>query len=125
VLREDGADYTALVEAIRGLVTTTKHAADELRLLFVTNLRPEEDPVDLGPAGVLNTAQHYTRREADEMVRAFQDLGLTVEPFFSEMKFFEAIVAGDEPCDDRQRAAAARVAGLSFPPFATCWACPS
>jgi D-alanine-D-alanine ligase len=78
-------------------------SAEQLRLLFVTSLRSTEALQDLGSDGVLTTAQHYTRRAADEMVRSFQDLGLTVEPFFSEMEFLKAVVNGSDPPDARQQ----------------------
>lgn len=78
-------------------------SAEQLRLLFVTSLRSTEALQDLGSDGVLTTAQHYTRRAADEMVRSFQDLGLTVEPFFSEMEFLKAVVSGSDPPDTRQQ----------------------
>ncbi|HMJ74070.1 MAG TPA: hypothetical protein VK471_12005 [Solirubrobacterales bacterium] len=100
---EGAADYNALGDAIRGVVAGTMEAADDLRLLFVTNLRSEGHLHDLGPGGVMNSAQHYTRREADSMVRSFQGLGLTVEPFFSEMEFLEGAIGAGDLTDTRQR----------------------
>jgi D-alanine-D-alanine ligase len=98
-----GTRHGALKDAIAPLVARTRAVADDLRLLYVTNLRVEEELRDLGPDGVHNTAQHYTRREADEIVRSFQGLGLTVEPFFSEREFFEAILDGEPSSDQRTK----------------------
>jgi D-alanine-D-alanine ligase len=100
---EDAADYNALTSAISDAVTQAKEAARDLRLLFVTNLREEGDLQDLGPQGVLNSAQWYTAREAEAMVRSFQDLGLTVEPFFSEMDFLREVAIPRDANDHRQR----------------------
>jgi D-alanine-D-alanine ligase len=100
---EDSANYNALVCAIRDVVTQTRRVAEDLRLLFVTNLREEGDPQYLGPHGILNSAQWYTAREAEAMVRSFQDLGLTVEPFFSEMDFLREVAAPRDADDHRQR----------------------
>ena len=110
------ADYTALTDAIGPLVARTREVAEDLRLLYVTNLRAGEEPLrDLGPDGVRNTAQYYTRLEADEIVRSFQGLGLTVEPFFSERKFFDAILDGELPPDRRQRIVYSTAEGGSGP----------
>jgi D-alanine-D-alanine ligase len=110
------ADYTDLTDAVGPLVTGTRDAAEGLRLLYVTNLRDDEELSDLGPNGVRNVAQYYTRREADEIVRSFQDLGLTVEPFFSERQFLEAVLDGaSSSSDPRQRIVYSTAEGGSGP----------
>ena len=100
---EDVADYNALVRAIRQAVAQTREVAKDLRLLFVTNLREEGDLQDLDSQGILNSAQWYTAREAEAMVRSFQDLGLTVEPFFSEIDFIKEVAIPRDANDHRQR----------------------
>lgn len=110
------AGYADLTDAIGPLVAETREAAEGLRLLYVTNLRNEEELEDLGPDGVRNVAQYYTRREADEIVRSFQDLGLTVEPFFSERCFFKAVLDGaSSSSDPRQRIVYSTAEGGSGP----------
>ncbi|HEY6551013.1 MAG TPA: hypothetical protein VIY71_07435 [Solirubrobacterales bacterium] len=94
--------YAELVSLMREIVDKTLEIAPELRLLFVTNIRTGEI-VDLGPNGVENIAQHYSRDEAEEVIRSLQDLGLTVEPFFSEAELFEALVREKQSKDPRQR----------------------
>src|SRR5262249_466974 len=50
---------------MRSLCEQTQAIAPDIRLLFVTNLRPENEEIDdLGPDGVSNIAQYYSRREA-------------------------------------------------------------
>lgn len=87
-------------ERLRATVDEALAAAPDIRLWFVTNIRTSEF-TDLGPDGVVNSAQYYTRRQADEMVRSFRELGLTVEPFFSEIDLFEALLRED--VDPRRR----------------------
>lgn len=94
-------DYAELSQRMRSLASKAQEIAPQLELLFITNIRPD-DVADLGPHGVLNAAQYYSRREADEIIRAFQELGLTVTPFFDEMTFFQAITC-EERSSDRQR----------------------
>jgi D-alanine-D-alanine ligase len=94
--------YSDLAVLMRSVADRTLEIASDLRLLFVTNLRTGEF-IDLGPEGVMNSAQYYTQRQADEIIRSFQDLGMTVEPYFSEMEFFQALASGDGAGDPRQR----------------------
>lgn len=68
--------------------------AADITLLFVVNLQSGE-VADLGPEGVLNTAQYYTRDQADEIIRSLQGLGVTVQSFFSELEFLASVVAND------------------------------
>lgn len=65
-------------------------------LLFVTNLKSGEEVADLGPEGLLNTAQYYTRSQADEIIRSLQALGVTVQAFFSELEFLRWAVATNQ-----------------------------
>jgi len=95
-------DIFRLSQVIRSLVNEVLAVAEGTRLLFVTNIRTGEF-TDLGPDGVMNTAQYYTRRQADEMVRSFRELGLTVEPFFSEEELFRALLHDDGDSDPRRR----------------------
>lgn len=95
-------DYEQLTTLMRAVANEALVLAPELRLLFVTNLR-EGDVVDLGPDGVANIAQYYSRRQADEIIRSLQDLGLTVEASFSETKFLESLLGYEPSDDDRQR----------------------
>jgi len=113
VLAESEA-YSELVDRIRRVVATTEAMASGLRLLFVTNLR-SDDFTDLGPEGVLNSAQYYTRREADAMVRSFQDLGLTVEPLYSELDLIEKLTEEMGSSDDRPRIVYTTAEGGSGP----------
>src|SRR4051812_30210138 len=72
-----------------------------LELLFITNLHTGVDS-DLGPDGVSNAAQYYTRRQADDIIRSFQSLGLTVTSFFNEVDFISAVTHAMTPTH-RQR----------------------
>ncbi len=65
--------------------------APDLNLLFVTNIR-EGAVVDIGPGGISNVSQYYTRQQADAIIRSFQDLGVTVESFFSEHDFIARVI---------------------------------
>lgn len=85
--------YDHVTALMRGLADSALTRAAELELLFVTNLQSGVLE-DLGPAGVLNSAQHYTRRQADDIIRSFQSLGLTVTSFFSELDFIAAVSGG-------------------------------
>jgi D-alanine-D-alanine ligase len=96
------AGYSDLAELLRAVARRMLEMSYELRLLFVTNLRTGEF-TDLGPNGVMNSAQYYTQRQADEMIRSFQEIGLTVEPYFSEVDFVEALVHEEGASDPRQR----------------------
>jgi D-alanine-D-alanine ligase len=96
------ADYADLTELMHAVADKALEMAPELRLLFVTNLRAGE-VTDVGPDGITNLAQYYSQREADEIIRSLQDLGLTVEPFFSEIKLLKALVRDEQSNDPRQR----------------------
>jgi D-alanine-D-alanine ligase len=95
------SDGLRLSERIRAIIGETLKIAPEVRLLFVTNIRTGEF-ADLGPDGVMNSAQYYTRHQADEMARSFRELGLTVEPYFSEVDLIEALLDGNDS-DCRRR----------------------
>jgi|SRR5579862_623672 len=90
-----------LVERMRSLADQIMEMAPQLELLFVTNIRDGELR-DVGPEGVVNVGQYYSRREADEIIRTFQELGLTVVPFFDELSFFRTVTS-DRQSSDRQR----------------------
>jgi D-alanine-D-alanine ligase len=92
--------YAEVSRRMRSVASKALELAPRLELLFVTNIRAD-DIADLGPDGVLNAAQYYTRREADDIVRAFRELGLTVTPFFDELAFFRAVTR-EERSSDRQ-----------------------
>jgi D-alanine-D-alanine ligase len=83
---------TALV---RSLIDRTIAVAPAIQLAFVTNIRTGELR-DLGPLGVSNQAQYYTLREAEQIIRSFQSLGVTVDSYFSEREFLEAAVQWKE-----------------------------
>lgn len=83
-------------DRVRAISAALRAAAASVELLFVTNLRDGE-LVDIGPDGVVNAGQYYSRREADEIIRRFQDLGVTVRPFFSESEFLNALTTGLGP----------------------------
>jgi D-alanine-D-alanine ligase len=94
-------DFASLASLMRSVASKTCELAGELELLFVTNLQ-HGTVADLGPQGVLNTAQYYTRRQADEIVRSFRDLGLSVTPFFDELDFIAAVARHDRLSGTRQ-----------------------
>jgi D-alanine-D-alanine ligase len=75
---------------MRTVVDLTLAITSDIRLLFVTNIQSGE-MADLGPDGVLNTVQYYTRRQADSVIRSLQELGVTVDAFFSEQEFLAAV----------------------------------
>src|SRR5947209_1842199 len=93
--------YAEVSQRMRAVASKALEVAPRLELLFITNIRSGE-VADLGPHGVLNAAQYYTRREADEIIRMFQELGLMVTPFFDELAFFQAVTR-EEQSSDRQR----------------------
>jgi D-alanine-D-alanine ligase len=83
-------DYSKLVDQMHTLASRVLEKAPELELLFITNIW-DGDLADFGPNGLLNAGQYYSRRQADEIIRTFQDLGLTVTPFFDELSFFQSV----------------------------------
>jgi D-alanine-D-alanine ligase len=95
------ADYAEISRRMHSAASKALDMAPRLELLFVTNIRSGE-VADLGPRGVLHAAQYYTRRKADEIIRTFQELGLTVFPFFDEMSFLRSITR-EEKASQRQR----------------------
>lgn len=86
---------------MRTIAEQTIEMARDVRLLFVTNLQSDE-MADVGSGGVLNTAQYYTREQADEIIYEFQRLGVSVESYFTERDFIAA-VAGGGVSDDKHR----------------------
>lgn len=95
-------DDPEIGELFRRLIEKALAVSDETRLLFVTNVRSDAVPTDLGPTGVNNSVQFYSQREADEIVRSFRSLGLTVEPFFSEVDLIDNL-RSDRARDPRAR----------------------
>jgi D-alanine-D-alanine ligase len=96
------AEYSDLAALMRGLATEALDIAPDIRLLFVTNLRVGE-AIDIGPDGISNIAQYYTQREADEIIRSLQGLGVTVEPFFSEQALVKELLRDNQLADTRTR----------------------
>jgi D-alanine-D-alanine ligase len=90
-----------VLEAMRVVANQALEVAPEIKLLFVTNIQRGE-LADLGPHGVLNSAQYYTRRQADAIIRSLQDIGLTVESFFDERAFLRALFQDGRPTDKRR-----------------------
>ncbi len=95
------SEHVAVAELLREIVSKTRDVAQGIRLLFVTNLR-SRDITDVGPTRVMNEAQYYSRRQADEIVRVFQELGVTVEAFYSEVDFLRAVSGSNRWSDGRQ-----------------------
>jgi D-alanine-D-alanine ligase len=102
------------VELMRAVARKTLDKAQDLRFLYVTNIRTGE-VTDLGPNGITNIAQYYARSEADEIIRSFQALGLTVEPFFRELDLVEALVRDDGTRDQRAKVVYTTAEGGSGP----------
>lgn len=75
-----------LASTLRYLADQAFSAAPHVELVFVTNIQ-QGDLHDLGPDGILNTAQYYTRAEADQIIGSLQSLGVTVRTFFDEVSF--------------------------------------
>jgi D-alanine-D-alanine ligase len=97
------AEYAEVEKVMRDLAIKTLELAQDLRFLFVTNIRSGE-VIDLGPNGITNIAQYYAQTEADEIIRSFQGLGLTVEAFFSETDLLRTLLEEQEmPGDTRPR----------------------
>lgn len=97
-----GSPYPRMVRSLRTIIEQTRALAPNIRLIFVTNIRPDDHTLrDLGPDGVDNLAQYYLQRDADEIIRALQDLGVTVEPHFSEQGFVRAMLAPQDRADQR------------------------
>lgn len=91
-----------LVDRLRTIIERTMEVAPSIRLVFVTNIH-EGELTDVGPTGVSNVAQAYTRREADELIRSFQTLGVTVEPFFNEIDFISEMTQQGARPDSKLR----------------------
>ena len=85
-----------LIELMSMLAQQVTDLAPQITLLFVTNIR-EEDVFDVGPEGISNVSQYYTRDQADAIIRSFQDLGVTVRSFFSEREFISDVVDRQTP----------------------------
>lgn len=69
-------------------------AAPSISLVFVTNI--SNGPIlDVDETGVIHTAQFYTRNEADEIIRSFQNAGFHVLSYFSEQDFIKASLSGE------------------------------
>jgi D-alanine-D-alanine ligase len=86
------SDHVEARERMRRLERQILEIAEQINLLFVTNLRRTE-MVDRSGGGVVNAAQYYTRQQADDVIYEFQKLGLTVDAYFSEEEFFAAVLA--------------------------------
>ena len=96
------AEHAELAADMATLSQKALALADEIELLFVTNVR--DGPMeDLGPDGVLNAGQHYSRRQAEEIIRSLQNLGLLVRPFFNERDFIAAALESDGTAGGRRR----------------------
>lgn len=95
-------DRAGIAGLMRTVARETLAAAPGVHMMFVTNIH-EGEVADLGPDGLLNTAQYYTRRQANEIIGSFQGLGVTVEAFFSEVEFITALVRTDETDNGRQK----------------------
>jgi D-alanine-D-alanine ligase len=85
-----------LVELMSTLARQATDLAPQTTLLFVTNIR-EGDAFDVGPDGISNVSQYYTRDQADAIIRSFQNLGVTVRSFFSEREFIADVVDREPP----------------------------
>jgi D-alanine-D-alanine ligase len=90
-----------LAALMRTVADRALERSADLELLFVTNLHTGVEG-DLGPDGVLNAAQFYTRRQADDIIRSFQSLGLTVTSFFNEVDFISAVTRAMTPTTRRR-----------------------
>jgi D-alanine-D-alanine ligase-like ATP-grasp enzyme len=86
---------------LAALAAATLRTAENLELMFVTSLRATP-LTDRGPSGLSSAAQHYTRREADEIIRSFRDLGITVTPCFSEREFIDMALERVDALHTRQ-----------------------
>jgi D-alanine-D-alanine ligase len=91
-----------IADQLRTIIEQTVDIAPQVHLMFVTNIHDGELS-DGGPGELSNVAQSYTRREADEIIRGFQALGVTVESFFSEIDFISAAIQSRRPRDSRHR----------------------
>ncbi len=93
----------ALANRLRRIVDQTVRVAPQIRLMFVTNIF-DGQLSDVASNGQLSSvAQSYDRRTADEIIRRFQTLGVTVEAFFSEVEFISAITDERSERDSKHR----------------------
>lgn len=79
-----------LAARMRTVADRVLEIAPDVTVYFVTNLQ-NGAVADVGPDGILNTAQYYTRAQAEEIIRSLQSLGVTVRSFFDERAFLEAV----------------------------------
>lgn len=77
---------------MRAIASATQAMAERIELLFVTNIN-DGDMHETDGARLSNVAQYYNRRQADDIIRSLQDIGVTVVPFFDELSFLRAVTA--------------------------------
>ena len=94
-------DYSEVTERMRAIASATQALAERIELLFVTNIN-DGDMRETDGGRLSNIAQYYNRRQADEIIRSLQDIGITVVPFFDELSFLRA-VTGEPPASSRLR----------------------
>jgi D-alanine-D-alanine ligase len=85
-------NHAEVADRMRAIALATQAMAERIELLFVTNLN-DGDMRQTDGAGLSNVAQYYSRRQADDIIRSLQDIGVTVVPFFDELSFLRAVTA--------------------------------
>jgi D-alanine-D-alanine ligase len=83
------------------LMDQARKSAGQLELVFVTNLRSGEES-DFEAYGIVHEAQYYTRREANQVIQTFQNIGALVTSFFDEIEFIRALTLPTS-ADQRRR----------------------
>jgi len=79
VHRKTIASRAQIIETIE----LAKSRANEVTILFVTNIR-DEIPYDLSDDGLSQLAQYYTEAQVDNILSEFRLIPVTVLPFYSE-----------------------------------------
>ncbi len=84
--RSATADELALGRELLAIANDAIARASEIEVVFVTNIA-SGDLIDLGPDGVVNESQYYSRNQADGILRTLQAHGFTVTSHFDELSF--------------------------------------
>jgi D-alanine-D-alanine ligase len=87
-------DTAPLVGRMRAAINQVDAAIQQITLVFVTNIRSDE-LVDVVSDGISNAAQHYSERQAETIIRSFQDAGFHVISYFEERDFLAEALSGE------------------------------
>ena len=76
------------LDLIQSVVSATRKSADQIELLYVTNLI-EGDIAEYDSDGLSMSSQYYKESETSALIRAFETIGFSVRPFYNEVDFIK------------------------------------